>query len=249
LVGRLFDAKSLGYYTLAENMQEVPTSFIAALLNRVGLPAFSAMASQPDRLREGLRVSLQVSLFVFVPCMVGLAVLAQPLISMIYGERWSPAAPILSLLALAGVLWPFHVLNLSALIAQGRTDRFLLLEICKVILSFVLILIAAPYGAIAIAEATLAGSICSTVLNAWYSRKMLDYGLIRQLLDQRMTFILSLLSAVPAWTILHWTRQGALPTLAAIALAGCIYICGAVMMRHEALTELLLMTRHFKRGR
>jgi O-antigen/teichoic acid export membrane protein len=248
LLGRLFDANSLGFYSLAENAQQVPTSFIGALLSRVGLPAFSAMASKPDRLREALRISLQVSLFIFVPCMAGLALLAKPLIIMIYGERWNSAAPILSLLALAGALWPMQVLNLSVLSAQGRADRILWLEIYKDGLGVTLLLIVARYGVIAIAAATLVASLVSTVINAWYSRSMLNYGLVRQLLDQRKTFMLSLAAAVPAWSVLHWTRQGILPTVFAIVTAGCVYILGAVIMRHEALIELLKLTPNFARA-
>ena len=92
LLGRLFDASTLGYYTLAQSGQQVPASFIGSLLSRVGLPVFSEVSDRPEKLRRALCLSLRVSLFVFFPCMIGLALAAKPLITLIYGARWQAAA-------------------------------------------------------------------------------------------------------------------------------------------------------------
>src|SRR5690348_13949811 len=131
LIGKMFDSRALGYYTLAQNTQQAPAQFISSVLNRVGLPVFSTFTDQPDKLVRALRVSLRVAIFLFLPCMVGIAVVAKPLIDMLYGARWLPAAPLLSVLAVSAALWPLHVLNLAAIGAQGRSDLIFRLEMIK----------------------------------------------------------------------------------------------------------------------
>lgn len=243
LIGRLFDASSLGFFTLAQNASQVPTSLVGAVLGRVGLPVFSTMSDQPQKLRTALQLSLQVSMFVFFPCMAGIALIAAPLIETFYGIRWVAAAPMLSLLALAGAMWPLHILNLAALSAQGRSDRFLILELWKSVAGILLIVLAAHFGLIAIAAASLAASLWSAVINSWYSKKMLNYGILEQLGDQKIVFLLTTLAVATAWCVLHWMRPGIGSTIIAIAGAGCVYLGGAAAIRYPAWISLLEILR------
>lgn len=238
MIGRLFDAGTLGYYTLAQSASGTPTNLIGAVLGRVGLPVFSELAHDKARLREALNRTLNVSLFLFVPCMLGIAVAAGPLIDLVYGARWAPATTMLSLLALAGTLWPFHVLNLAALNAQGRSDRFFYLEVLKNVIIVVATLIAAPFGAVAVAGAMLAAGLCSAFINTWYSHKMLGYGMLAQLRDQRATILLVCLAALPAWALLHWTTPGVLHTLVAIMVAVIVYVGVAAWTQCQAWIQL-----------
>lgn len=248
MIGRLFNAGTLGYYTLAQSASGMPTNLIGAVLGRVGLPVFSELAHDKGRLRDALSRALNVSLFMFVPCMIGIAVAAGPLIDLVYGARWASAAPMLSLLALAGALWPFHVLNLAALNAQGRSDRVFYLQVFKNAVTIVATLAAAPFGAVAIAGAMLASSLWATGVNTWYSHKMLRYGLLAQLADQKATFILAGLAAMPAWGVLHWSSPGLGHTIVAIAAAGSVYAGGAASLHYPAWTTLVRLLRDFLRA-
>jgi teichuronic acid exporter len=243
LIGRLFDARTLGFYTLAQNTQQAPASLIDGILKRVGLPVFSTIAQDRARLRSALRGSLRMSMFLFVPCMVGIALVAKPLIAMIYGQRWVPAAPILSILSLSTALWPIHVLNLAAIGALGRSDLLLRIEVPKQIIGIVLIVAIARWGPVAIALAVFASGFSGAAINAYYSTKLLDYGLVEQLLDQGATFALSLAAACVGWVILQWPRPGPLPMICAIAGAAATYGLLAVLTRNAALAGLLSVAR------
>ena len=238
LLGWLFNASTLGFYTLAQNAQQAPTDLMGAVLSRVGLPVFSEISGHPGKLRKALQFTLRASLFLFLPCMIGLSLLAKPAIQIVYGERWISAAPIMALLALASALWPVHVLNLAALTSQGRADRFLRLEIVKKVVTLSLVIATSPWGPVAVAWAVLASSLVSAFINTHYSRHMLGYGLRAQIFDQRLTLLLCAIAAAAGWTILHWTRASLWHTLSAIAAAAAIYIGGAFLFRNKALDDL-----------
>jgi O-antigen/teichoic acid export membrane protein len=243
LIGKFFDASSLGYYTLAQNTQQAPASFVSSILNRVGLPVFSSVSGQPHKLAGALRLSLRVTIFAFVPCMVGIAIIAKPLIGSLYGERWVPAAPMLSILALSATLWPLHVLNLVAINAQGRSDLFFRLEVLKRVIAIALIIVAAKGGPVAIAWAVFASSLFAVVTNTWYSKRLLGYGALAQLRDQTGTFVLATIAGLSGWVIMHWTHPGIISTLGAIAIAGATYLGGAVIARHAALADIIGLWR------
>lgn len=244
VIGYRFDAATLGYYTLAQNASGAPTNLIGAVLGRVGLPVFSALADDKARLREALQRSLRVAMFVFVPCMVGLAIAAHPVIDMVYGPRWLAASPMLTLLALAGAVWPLHVLNLSALTAQGRSDRFFRLDLIKNLTVVVMTFVAARWGAVAVAAAALVSSLCGVGINTWYTRKMLGYGLAAQMRDQLPTLLTAAVAALPAWAILHWNAPGVLVTITATASALIVYAVLAVFARNPGWLELRLIARN-----
>lgn len=249
LIGRLFDSRALGYYTLAQNTQQAPAQFMSGVLNRVGLPVFASVADQPAKLVGALRLSLRVAIFVFVPCMVGIAVVAEPLITMLYGARWLPAAPILSILALGSAFWPLHVLNLAAIGAQGRSDLIFRLEFAKRVVSIGLIIACSPFGPIAIAWAVFASSLFAVVINTWYTHRLLGYGALAQLHDQAGTLLLAALAALAGWLVLRWMPAGTFAMVVAIAAAMIAYLAGATLARHRALADILELARELRAGR
>lgn len=238
LIGRLFDIRSVGFYSLAQNARQAPLALMGGVLTRVGLPVFSSLAHHPARLLEALRPMLRVSMFVFVPCMAGIAILAQPLVGMIYGERWLPAAPILSVLAIAGTLWPFHILNLEAIKAQGRSDLFFRLSVIKVSLAIVCVVLASPWGALGIAWGTLVAGMINAIINTYYSWKLLGYGPLMQAREQMPTFILTALAAMTGWGILHWSQASTVNLAIAIIAASAVYLGISVMFKVQALSDL-----------
>lgn len=249
LIGKLFDSRALGFYTIAQNTQQAPASFMGSVLNRVGLPVFSTMAHDSDKLLSALRSSLRMAMFLFVPCMVGIALISKPLMELLYGMRWNSAAPILSILALSTAFWPMHVLNLAAISAQGRSDLFFRLAVIKQLTGIGLILVFSPAGPIAIAWAVFAGSIFSMIVNTHYSKKLLGYGAMAQLADQGTTIILSLAAACTGWAILHWTKPSPVTMVSAIVVAAAVYVTLALATRSKALAGLLsvvhmLRTKH-----
>jgi len=249
LIGRLFDPRTLGYYTIAQNTQLAPTSFISGLLNRVGLPVFSTVADQPEKLANALRLSLRVAVFVFVPCMVGIAVVAKPLIVLLYGPRWTPAAPLLSILSLGAALWPVHVLNLAAISAKGRSDLCFKIALIKKITMIGLVLACSPFGPAAIAWAVLASGLFSVVINTWYSHKLLGYGAFAQLQDQAGTLLLSAFAALVGWLALGLMPAGSLAMIIAIAMAVIAYLVGAKIGRHRALADIAGLLRALRSGK
>lgn len=234
LIGRLFDARALGFYSLAQDTQQAPAQFMTGLLNRVGLPMFSAVAAQPEKLAGALRLSLQLSMFVFTPCMVGIAATSTPLILLLYGPAWTPAAPLLSILALSAAFWPLHVLNLAAISALGRSDLVLKLEIAKALTTIPLILIAAPFGVMAIAWSVLLSNLLCAVINAWHSHKLLGYGFQAQLRASLPTFLLTFLAAIGMVMASILTTNTVLNLAIAITVGSSIYIAGAVIFKLQA---------------
>lgn len=122
LIGKVWGAQQLGYYTLAYRIMLTPLQNISTVLTRVLFPAFSRLQADWVALREAfLKVSVIVA-FVTFPMMLGLWVLAEPTVLCVLGESWKPVILLLLILVPIGLL--HSIVTLVGLIYQsvGRTD-------------------------------------------------------------------------------------------------------------------------------
>jgi len=235
LIGYFFDARTLGFFSVAQNTQQAPVSLLGGVLNRVGLPIFSVVAKKPDKLLGGLRLSLKISMFIFMPIMLGISLTSEMLVVTLYGDSWRPAAPILAVLCAAVSIWPIHILNISALSALGRTDIVLRIEIIKKSLALVAIVVAAPFGPLGIAYALLAVSLVSVIVNTHYSAALLDYGLTAQLRDIAGGTTITLLAIGTATATKYALEPGALNLSLTLLVGASAQLILAIVFRHPAI--------------
>ncbi len=239
VIGRLFSATDLGFFARAKNLTDIPSQTLAEMTGRVTFPVFCSVQDDPARLKRGLKKALRVLAFVTFPVMIGLAVVARPLIQVLLTDKWLPAAPYLQLLCLAGALYPVHLMNLSVLQATGRSDLFLRLEIIKKALIALNIMITWHWGITAMVYGMVVTSVISFYLNSYYNGVRIDYPFGEQVLDllPYIGVTLTMAAAVYAIGLVPFPRP--LSRLATqIVTGGGVYILLCRVLRLQALAEL-----------
>ena len=108
-----------------------------------------------------------------MPLMVGLAVCAEPLVSLILTDKWLPCVPFLRVFCFTYAFYPIHTANLNAIKALGRSDLFLKLEILKKVIDMTAILITMWISVEAMAYSLLITSVLSQIINSWPNNKLL----------------------------------------------------------------------------
>ncbi|MBC2693793.1 MAG: lipopolysaccharide biosynthesis protein, partial [Desulfobacteraceae bacterium] len=183
VIGKLFSPVSLGFYSRAKGLQQLPVSNISGIVSRVTFTVFSSVQDDKPRLKRGVRKALTMLVMINFPMMIGLAIVAKPLVMVLLTEKWALCIPYLQFLCIAGMLYPLHVINLNVLVAQGRSDLFFRLEILKKIMIVIAIAVTYRWGIIAMIYGQIATSCLAYFLNAYYTGKMLDYPIAEQIQD------------------------------------------------------------------
>jgi teichuronic acid exporter len=199
VIGKAFSAVELGYYTRAYSTQQFPVSALSAVVSRVTFPVFSQLSGDQDSLRSGVRRALVSLMVPTLPMMIGLAVVARPLVVILLGEKWLPCVPYLQVLSIAGVFWPVHIINVILVMAVGRSDLYLRLEIGKKVLIGIGLLATFRISVMAMVWASLAASVACVFLNTHYSKSLINYGLLRQFVDLAPYAGISVLTSALAW--------------------------------------------------
>jgi teichuronic acid exporter len=183
IIGRFFSAASLGYYTRANQFSELASTNITGVIQRVTYPVLASIQDDPERLKRGYKKTLQATVFITFPLMLGMVAIAEPMVLLLIGDRWQQSIPYLQLLCFAGMLYPLHALNLNMILVKGRSDLFLKLEIVKKVMLIPLIVIAIQWGVIGLIGAQIAGSYIAYFINCYYSGRLIGYPMREQIVD------------------------------------------------------------------
>lgn len=180
-IGKQLSIADLGLYNRAQMMQQLPSGLLANVIHRVALPTYSQYVSQPRRLAAAFSQSLWLVMFVNLPLMAGLAIVAQPLIEVLLGPRWLPAAPLLQIMCIIGAVWPMNVLNLTVLLAEGHSRVYLRLEIAKKAIGVGILVATIGYGVVAVVWGQAMAAVIAFFINSAYSGQALGFGPLAQL--------------------------------------------------------------------
>ena len=192
VIGKVFSAKDLGYYTRAHQFSEFPSSNLTGILQRVTYPVLCKIQDDDARLAGVYRRFLRVSAFLIFPLLVGLSAVAEPLVLVLLKEQWLFAAVLLKIICFAMMWYPIHSINLNLLQVKGRSDLFLRLEVIKKIIGVVILCATLPFGLVAMCWGQILSSILGLVINTYYTGKLIQVGFIRQMKDLFPALVLSL---------------------------------------------------------
>lgn len=237
--GRLFGPGELGYYANAENLRQLPATFLGGIVARIALPIFARAQHNPALVRRGVQVSIRGMMLVMAPGMFALATLAEPVVLALFGSKWLPAVPYIRILALAGVLFPLHLVNVQALLAMGEARLVLRLEFFKKTIGVTLLLVGAHFGLMGMAWSQVIFSLLVLAINAHYTRCWFGYGALAQLRDAGAPLGAGAAAALLAYTLATRLQTGPWLTLIVCGLVGsACYALLMAVLRTDAWKEL-----------
>jgi len=242
LIGKMYSVRDVGLFTRARNTQLIPVTVMMSIVQRVAYSVFSSVAEDKVRLVRGLRQAQAVAMFINMPVMVGVIVLAEPLVLTLFGDQWLPCVPMVQVLGLGVILWPLHILNLNILRAQGHSGLRFRVEVIKKAVAISLTIAASYYGIMAIAWAQVAISVCSYFVNTHYTNVLLAYSGLSQLRDLAMNFVAVVPMAAAVYLMTDIMRT--LPIIELIvagSMGGGIYLFTCRLICAEVLNDSLVL--------
>lgn len=181
VIGRKFSASQLGYYTRADQFACFPASNFSMIISRVMFPILSNLQDDNIRLKNVYEKYLRISTCIIFPFMVGLAVLASPLVSVVLTDRWNEVIILLQILAFAWMFDHISTINLGVLYVKGRSDVVLKLEYVKKTTAVLILIISIPFGLTGMCMGRVLYSLIAIFLNSYYSKSILNFGIFEQL--------------------------------------------------------------------
>lgn len=220
LVGAILNPTAVAFYVLAKQISDfavVPaTSFGFTISPALGEQKASDEIERASWLYEQ---SLRHVLLLYVPASLGLAVVAEPLVTLVFSERYLGAVPVLQVLSVYILVHAVNVTTSDGLDYLGRANERAVAKSIMAAANFGLNLLLIPtLGVVGAAVATIITYSAYTLVNVYYIHQELSLRIGRLLRTVAASFAISV--AVCGTVLLVVPHVSTLVMLAGVILLG-----------------------------
>ncbi len=245
IIGRMYSATDLGFYNRGKQFPHLIVSNINTTIDSVLFPTMSYEQDKKDKLKALTRRSIATSTYVMMPIMMGIAVCAKPLVTVVLTEKWLSAVFFMRIFCFTYAFYPIATANLNAIKALGRSDLFLKLEVAKKVVGVIALLSTMFISVEAMAYSLLATSIISQIINSFPNKSLLEYSYLNQLKDMMPQIVLSVAMGLMLWPFELMALNPWVQLAIQIPLGVMIYVTGSYWFKIESFTFLLETLKGF----
>jgi len=175
IIGKMIGAETLGSFNIAYNLAMVPAQKVRDILMSALYPSFCVVNQNIQKFKKAFFESLFTLGIIFIPAMLGLAVVADDLVVSIYGSKWKEAGLFLSFLAFVGLLKGIeHVLR-SVILAKGWSKMILIVTILETAISLPMMYYGLKiWNVSGLLYAYLCASAIAFVFSGWFAQKTIQ---------------------------------------------------------------------------
>lgn len=196
IIGLKYSTDDLAYYKRGNQFPSLFINNINSAVTAVMLPTLVQKNDNADTVKSFTRKTMCMSAYIIFPLMVGLAIVAEPLVLTLLTDKWVECIPYLRIACLAYALQPIQAANCQAIKAMGRSDIYLKMEIVKKIVGIFLLIVAMPFGVNAIAWSFVWAVFLSTLVSIYPNIKLINYTLKEQIIDLVPSFTFCIIMAI-----------------------------------------------------
>ena len=199
-IGYQLGSSPLGIYSLSDRLMRMPVTNVTVITGGVMFPALSTLQDNLETMRRAyLRANRMIALLTF-PMMLGLSVLAEPAILVVYGQKWRSAIAIVQLLCFAGLAQSVYNTASWIFLSRGRTDILFRLGLLSMIVRITGVLIGAHWGLIGIAWGYVLGGYLFLMYPTWhFAGRLIDLRFIALLRNVAAPFFCAAVMATAIW--------------------------------------------------
>ena len=244
-IGKMHTTSTLGYYSQAQKLKDLPvTSTVQAVLG-VTYPALSKIKDDATKFDEGyLRIERLLSFAIF-PLMLGFVAIASDMFMLLLGEKWMPTVPYFEILALSGLFYPLAIVSYNVLKTKSDGKVIVRLEIVKRLIMTAVLCYTIPQSVEAIAWGMTAMAAVEFLLNTGMAMRYMNTNFAALLRTIAPSFAIAavmfgaLYLIAPHIASLHIALR--LATM--IGAGGALYLLMAWIFRLRALREGIAILR------
>lgn len=248
-IGKLYSEQDLAFYDQGQKLPNIIVTNINSSIGSVLFPAMTRRQDRTDELKQMVRRSIQIGSYIMWPLMIGFAVVAEPVVRLVFSDKWLPCVPFLQIACIQFALEPVQTANIQAVKALGRGRTMLIMEIIKKGFGLITLVAVMWRGPMWIAWTGMAVTLFAALVNSTPNRKYLGYTSKEQLADLLPAILQAIVMGVCVYAA-SFLPLPLLPLLVVQILAGiAVYIGISAAFSVPAFLFAVKMLKNMKDGR
>lgn len=253
IVGKVLGLVAVGLYSRAASLSDQFRMLISGAIGSVFYPAFARIRDRGEPLGPAyLRVCAGYSAVIW-PGMAGLALAAEPIVHLLYGEAWAGVVPLLVAISITEIMLVSLPLHTDLPILMGRINRLLAFNITDTVMSISLLIAGCQWGVEGAALSRLAYGVGWILLYARFLHGLIRFDVPTLLRIYSKSAMATLAAVAPlALTYLFIvppSEIGFLTLAAASATGVVLWLTALALTRHPAMADLLGIAAHLPLAR
>lgn len=199
VIGKKFTPADLGEYNRGTSIPSLPVNNINGALQRVLFPILTRFQNDEEQLVAYYRKYIGiVSMGLFFICCL-IAAVGRPLVLFLLTDKWESCIIYLQIFSFAIMFDHLSIINHTLLLAVGRSDLFLKLEIIKKPVYIAILFAAIPFGVLGICISKIISNQAAVIMNTYYTGKIFKFGYLAQVKDFSPYLLYSIIACLPAY--------------------------------------------------
>ncbi len=132
-IGKILGSIALGFFQMAQKITSMVTDDIAMIFYQISFPVYSKLQNDIKKLREAYCKFLKIISIIVIPTSLVFCIFSKSITYIILGSKWDAITPIVSILAIYGMLLSLSDVNKSILKSVGRPDIITKIQAIKAI--------------------------------------------------------------------------------------------------------------------
>ena len=181
VIGKVYSAATLGYYSRAQGYSNLPSSAITMMIYRVCFPAFCKQSNDKAEFIASYFLLMRFVAFCVIFVMTMLMSLAKPLIIVLVTDKWIECVNLLKVLCFATIWYPILEVNLSAVKALGYSSVILKTQVISKIFAVFILVYTLHFDILVLCIGFAVVSLISLIVNFSLSKKIIGITLLGQM--------------------------------------------------------------------
>ncbi len=192
VIGKKYTSADLAFYNRGFSLSQFPSVNFSDVLNRIIFPVLSRVQDDKESLKREYLKYLHLSLYIILPMMGLLIVLAKPLIEVLLTPKWVDAVPYLQIFCLNFMFYPIIQQSTNPVAAIGHSGILLKYQLLKRGVSLSILLYTITISISAICWGMVIGSCFEAIINILVCRKEIGVG-IREYIKTQFDVIIAVI--------------------------------------------------------
>lgn len=247
VIGKLYSEQDLAYYDQGQKLPNIIVTNINSSIGSVLFPAMTTRQDNKETLKQIVRRSIQVGSYIMWPLMIGFAVVAEPVVSLVFSDKWLPCVPFLQIACIQFALEPVQTANIQAVKALGKGRVMLIMEIVKKGFGLITLVAVMWQGVMWIAWTGMVVTFFATLVNSTPNRKYLGYTYGEQLADLLPAIFLAVVMGACVYAV-GFLPLPLLPLLIVQILVGIgVYLLLSIILKVSAFSYAWEMLKKIRK--
>lgn len=249
VIGKKYSEEDLSFYNRGKTYPNMIGQNIVSSVNSV---MFSVLAKTQDdnkRFNEILQKSYKLNAFVMLPICVGFFCVAESFVRILLGAKWLPCVPYIEIFCVVMFFNSVEAIFNNGPMALGKSTATMILGILECVLNIVLLIVAVPFGVMAIGYSMIASSALNCLIYVFYLKWLSGFSILRSIKNTMDTFAAALIMGV----IVYFLGKLTIPyyiLLSVQIIAGVVayYLLG-LLFKNQALPYCLSLVKDLFGGK